>query len=164
MIKKITLTKDRFARLSDREPFLLPDRLEIDFDSIGYDLTNTFITLKNGEKSGHFKVSRPFIIPNEFLYAGNLYIGLDAYLDGVIVKHWDTLPIRIVETTESVYCFDFIGDIEKRLAILEATSVTKREFNELKEHINKAIESHNELADTVSEIKETYVAESENLL
>ena len=164
MIKTIELTKDRFARLSDREPFLMPDKLELDFNSIGYDLTNAFINLKNGEISERYKVERPFIVPEHFLFAGNLYVSIDAYLEGTLVKHWDVMPIKIIETTGEVYCFEFLSDIEKRLANIEATIVSKDEFNELKAHINTAIESHNELAETVSEIKETYVAESENLI
>lgn len=113
MRKTIELTK--YARLVEHEPFLLPDLLEIDFQSCGYDLSNAFITLKNGEIKEKYKLSRPFIIPDRFLFVGELQISIDAYSKDSLIKHWDCLPIHIRETEEGMQCFDFLGKIETQI-------------------------------------------------
>ena len=117
MRKTIELTK--YARLIEREPFLLPDTLEIDFISCGYDLSNAFITLKNGENKNKYKLSRPFIIPDKFLYSGDLYISIDTYSKGKLIKHWDCLPILIRETETGMQCFDFLFEIFDKMKEME---------------------------------------------
>lgn len=163
MIKQITLTKNSLARLSDKEPFLMPDFLELEFKSIGYDLTNAFIVLKNGEKQGKFRLEKVFRIPDEFLFAGVLNMSIYAYINGELLKQWNVLPIKFIETENKVECFEFLSELEKQLNELKTTYTKKEEHDLIVKKLNEVIIKQNEIAETVSEIKETYVAESDNL-
>lgn len=159
MKKIITLTKNRLARLSDKESFLMPDNLVFEFQSIGYDLTHAYITLKNGDKKVRLPLSKELTVPNDLLFAGLLYGSIHAYLDGILLKEWDILPIRIFESKEDVYCVDFLLEIENRLAKLEDEFVSLEKHNDVVEKVNEVIEKQNEIADTVSEIKETFASD-----
>ena len=61
MEKTIKLLENH-ARLDDYEPFLMPDKLIVNFEHKGYDLSNAFITLRNGEKIEKFKFLNHFEI------------------------------------------------------------------------------------------------------
>lgn len=114
MKKIIELTK--YARLTDGEPCLIPDTLELDFNSCGYSLSRAKITLRNGEVKEQYNLTRPFEIPPQFLIAGELYITIDSYSkNGELVKHWDCLPIIIKETESGMQCFDFLYALEKKI-------------------------------------------------
>ena len=117
MLKTIKLTQN--GRLIDNKPFVLPDTLSFDFDSVGYDLTEAVITLKNGERTGKFKLTRPFHVPTEFLFDGYLNIAVDSFYKGKPVKSWKILPIRIKEVETEIECFDVITALEKKCADLE---------------------------------------------
>lgn len=164
MIKTIELTREKFARLLEKEPFLLPDILKLDFQSIGYDLTQAFITLKNGEVKEKFLLEKPFTVPEKFLFAGMLNISIDTYHKGMLVKHWDCLPIKVVETEEEMHCFEYVAELEKEIKDLKENTVSKVEYEKLVNKINEIIDKQNEIAETVSEIKENYVAEAKNIL
>ena len=154
MIKTIELTKSNVARLGDTEPFLLPDKLIFEFKSIGYDISNAFISMQNGEKKVQYKLTNPFYLPPEVLFAGNLNIAIHCYKDGEKIKSWYCLPIKIIETKHGVFAFDVLHEIEKRIQLLEENSATKEQYNLLANAHNELVKNHNELTETVSEIKE----------
>lgn len=142
MEKLIYITKDNVARLSNTEPFLMPDNLILSFKSNGYDLRNAFISLKNGEKKGQFKLSNPFVIEQDFLFAGQLDIDIRLYNDeGEIAKKWSVVPIKIKETEFGITGFDLLADLERR-------------YEQFIEAFNALAESHNDLADTVRDLQE----------
>lgn len=151
MIKKIKLDGS-YVRLLDKEPFLLPGELILEFQHIGYDLSNAFITLKNGEKIEKFTFEKPFKVPKEFLYAGDLYVKVEMYLGDTKAKDWNCLPIRLVETETGLTGFDLLASLEKKVS----ESVPKKDFDTLIEKVNEIIKKQNEIADTVSAIKENY--------
>ena len=164
MIKQITLTKNSLARLEDKEPFLMPDFLELEFKSIGYDLTNAFIVLKNGEKQGKFRLEKVFRIPDEFLFAGVLNMSIYAYINGELLKQWNVLPIKFIETENDVQGFDYFGEIERQISEIKNDYIGKEEHKRVIEKINEVVDNQNKLIETVSEIKENYVAEAKNIL
>ena len=129
MIKIIELSK--YARVVDHSPFLLPDTLEFDFESCGYDMSNAFITLKNGNIQETYKLTRPFEVPSKFLFAGELYISIDAYIKGNLIKHWDCLPLLIKETEVGMQCFDFLFEIEKKMLANEKRIETLEKAHEI---------------------------------
>ena len=142
MEKLIYITKDNVARLSNTEPFLMPDNLILSFKSNGYDLRNAFISLKNGEKKGQFKLSNPFVIEQDFLFAGQLDIDIRLYNDeGEIAKKWSVVPIKIKETEFGITGFDLLADLERR-------------YEQFIEAFNALAESHNDLTDTVRDLQE----------
>lgn len=103
------------AWLADSEPFLLPDILQLDFNNIGYDLTQSFITFKNGEASEHVKITRPLTVPDSVLFAGKLEMQIDVWHNGEIIKTFYIPPLEIVETDKGVMVFDILAEYEKRL-------------------------------------------------
>ena len=126
MLKIIQLDR-KGARLVNREPFLLPDNLQFDFDNIGYDLISAFITLKNGEKTEHCKLTRPFTVPDSVLFAGRLSVQIDIYSNGNIVKSFFLPPLEIVETDKGVEVFDILNEYEKKLQDQEQRIVALEE-------------------------------------
>lgn len=114
MIKVIELDR-KGARLVNREPFLLPDCLQFDFDNIGYDLSNAFITFKNGEKKEHIKIVKPLTVPDSVLFEGKLEMQVDIWNDGKSIKSFYLPPLQIVETDKGMQCLDILAEYEKRL-------------------------------------------------
>ena len=154
MKKTIELNRDGIGRLAKHEPFLLPDGLEIIFKSCGYDLTNAFVSLRNGTVKDIYKLTTPFKVDEKFLFGGNLNISVKAYSGDICVKTWSILPIKLVEADYEIQAFDYLGDIEERLEKLEKDYVPYSKYLEVVEKLNNVIQNHNELAETVSEIKE----------
>lgn len=133
MIKTFELTKSNLARLVNNEPFLLPDKeLVFDFEHSGYNLLSAFIILKNGEINDKYKLTKPFIVPEKFLFAGILNVQIDMYLNGEKVKTWTCSPIKIKETND--------GNFE--LIDLLADTVSRKEFEELKASVDKLVAQH----------------------
>lgn len=155
MLKKI-LFNSKCSRLENTEPFILPDTLSFDIENPCYDLSQSFITLRNGEVQDTFKFTRPFIVPDNFLFAGRLEAKITAYHNGEIVKSWALFPIKIIEADGNIIAFDEINALNKEIIELKENVATKLNIAELTEKINELIEKQNALADTVSELKENY--------
>ena len=47
-----------------------------------YDLTNAFISIRNGVVKGQYKLKNPFRIDDKFLFSGNLNVGITTYMNG----------------------------------------------------------------------------------
>lgn len=141
MIKTIELYTNNLARIKEREPFMLPDTLVLDFETTRYDLSNAFVSLKNNKVEHQQKLISPFYVDEKLLFPGMLDIAIHIYQDGKCVKSWYCLPLEIMETKHGTMAFEKLDKIEKMLDLIN------NKFNELGE-------KHNELADTVSEIKE----------
>lgn len=154
MKKTITLTKSNVARLEDTEPFLMPDKLIFEFNSVGYDLKNAFVSLQNGTVKMLYKLTDYFVVDEKVLFAGVLNVGIHLYRDGKCIKSWYCLPIKIVEVEHKVYGFDVLSEFEKRIKALEDNNITKESHVNLAKSHNELATKHNELAETVSEIKE----------
>ena len=116
MIKVIQLDR-KGARLVNREPFLLPDDLQFDFDNtVGYDLTSAFVTFKNGEKSEHLKVERPIVVPDSVLFDGRLDVQIDLWHDGKCYKSFYLPPLQIVNTNCGIEIIDILNEYQKEMA------------------------------------------------
>lgn len=118
-MKKQLKVEKNILRLSNREPFLVPDDLSFVIENTAYDLSNAFITLQNGDKKAHFKVSREFAIPADLLFAGILNFQIDIYYKGERIKRLVGAPLQIVETNDRIEIFDILTNIEERLSELE---------------------------------------------
>lgn len=120
MTKTIEL-KGGIARLKDNSAVLLPDELELQFKSVGYDLTHAFITLKNSETMAKFRLTSPFTVPDGFLHAGKLCGHIDAYIgeETTPYKSWDLMPIKVVETEDGeIEIYDQLDRIEQAISII----------------------------------------------
>ena len=124
MIKILKINKEQLIRFGDSEPFILVENegLFFDFDTF-YNLSNAIMTVKNNAIVSKLKVKPNLEIPKDLLFAGRLEICLDLFLDGQIVKHWDCLPIKIIEHEGKLKCFEEfreeINALEKRVKALE---------------------------------------------
>jgi hypothetical protein len=115
MEKIIELNKQGVGRLVDYESFLLPDEITLKFVAKGYDLSNAFIHLQNGENKGVFKLVSPFKIPSEYLLAGYLNMRVESYIGEIVAKRWDVLPIKIIEIPSGYEIRDYLGELESKI-------------------------------------------------
>jgi hypothetical protein len=144
MVKKIIeLKADGLGLLVDNEPFLIPDDLCLNFISKSYDLTNAFISLKNGKEEGQYKLKKEFNVPEQFLIGGKLEITVRIYHGSSFVKTWAIIPIKMVETEFGIHAFDFLEELDQR-------------YQQVCKKLNEVIEKHNALEEHVSELKENY--------
>lgn len=115
----IELTKTGIGRLANREPFLLPDELEFSFIGNGYNLENAFITLFNGDESIHAKLTNPFKVDKKVLFGGLLNGQIKSYVGETLVKTWNILPLKLVETEKGTEIKDYLKTLENRVSDLE---------------------------------------------
>lgn len=160
MIQEINLTSRTTARLSEGEPFLVGvnDTLELEFISTYYLLLDLVISLKNGNKQGKYRVKdRKFTVPEEFLFAGKLEIGIDLITRGDVAKRWTVVPVILKEAESGVKSIDEITVLQDKVRFLkdQLNGITAK-YNTLAENFNALAKAHNELAETVSAIKENY--------
>ena len=131
MVKIIELTRSGVGRLAEREPFLLPDELELEFTTNGYNLSNAFITLHNGDKTIYKKLTNPFKVDNTLLFGGVLSGKIKAYIGKVVVKSWDILPLVLTETESDTQVKDYIKILEDRVVDLEKDVATLKKQHEI---------------------------------
>lgn len=160
MKQEINLTSCTTARLSEGEPFLVGvnDGLELEFTSTYYLLLDLVISFKNGNKQGKYRVyDRKFTVPEEFLFAGKLEIGIDLITRGDVAKRWTVVPVILKEAEESIKGIDEITILQDEVKFLkdQLNGITAK-YNVLAENFNALAKAHNELAETVSAIKENY--------
>ena len=80
---------------------------------------NTKITLKNGNEEKSFSFKKEFVVPEELLFAGRLYVKVEKLMWDKVVKRWELAPIKIIETNYGFEFLDVIADLEKRLQAVE---------------------------------------------
>lgn len=119
MIKIVELTKQGIGRLANSEPFLMPDKLDLQFLCEGYNLENAFITLINGTVIDKVKLTNPFTVPEALLFGGKLSMIIKAYEGKIPVKTWTVMPLTIVETETGKEVQDYVYTLEKRIEELE---------------------------------------------
>lgn len=119
MIKKLKLDKSQTIRLGN-EPFLvgLNETLTFQIESV-YNLNEAYISLQNGEIKGSYKLTKDFIIPKEFLIAGQLNGYISQRINGNEVKRWFLSPLTIKEVDDKIEMFELLADLEKRVTALE---------------------------------------------
>lgn len=154
MIKTIELGRNNLARIKEQEPFLLPDKLILSFATSKYDLSNAFVSFQNGKIKEQQKLTNNLIVDESLLFEGMLNIAVHLYHEGKCVKSWYCLPLEIKETKHGTMAFDKLNEIEKKLDYIMSNFVAKEQFFELRDFCNTLGNKHNEVVETVSEIKE----------
>lgn len=157
MLKKIKLNKEHIARLDNVEPFIVlkNEKLFLEIETF-YDITNATITLKNGDLSKAYKLSKVFEVPNEFLFAGKLCATIDSYLDGKSIKRWSLLPIKVIEHETQIECFEQLDLIETKVDNILKFNERFANYSELVKNVEDLSEKHNKLVETVMSIQENY--------
>ena len=131
MLKKIELNKNGIGRLVEHEPFLLPAEIELDFIAKGYDLSDAFVWLQNGNNNGVLRLSGTLKIPNEYLHAGYLNMRVEMYLKGEMAKRWEVLPIKLLEVPNGFEVKDYLGEIEENLVQLQEEVLKLKKQHEI---------------------------------
>jgi hypothetical protein len=110
MKKILTLTASTYVRSG--ESLLLPDKLEIAFESPTYRLGTLLLNVENDEQSKQYKLSdnSPVDITAFAQKAGEVRISVALVIRGETVKKWSVEPI-IVREVEQTY--ELVPEIEQ---------------------------------------------------
>ena len=113
----LNLTQQRVLRALD-EPVILPDTLTVRISSGYYQIDTLLISVKNGEKSGKFKVHKDdkLIDLKEFLFAGKIEMTVAMLVAGEPVKKWSVEPIIIKDTGINAEAIPEIEELKAELA------------------------------------------------
>lgn len=109
---KITLNAGSCAMLDAFEPIILPNEVEIEFNSSHYKLNTLAITAKNGDIKEKFVLDKaPYKIAlKEVLRAGRVELEISNVIAGEIVKSWRVPDIILKEINHQ---FEVIPEIEE---------------------------------------------------
>ena len=110
MKKILTLTASTYVRAG--EALLLPDKLEIAFESPTYRLGTLLVKVENDEQGKQYKLSdnTPVDITAFAQKAGEVRISVALVIRGETVKKWSVEPI-IVREVEQTY--ELVPEIEQ---------------------------------------------------
>lgn len=113
----LNLTQQRVLRVLD-EPVILPDTLTVRISSGCYQIDTLLISVKNGEKTGKFKVHKDdkFIDLKEFLFAGKIEMTVAMLVAGESVKKWSVEPIIIKDAGIETEAVPEIEELKAELA------------------------------------------------
>ena len=113
----LNLTQQRVLRVLD-EPVILPDTLTVRISSGCYHIDTLIISVKNGEKTGKFKVHKDdkLIDLKEFLFAGKIEMTGAMIVAGEPVKKWSVEPIIIKDTGINAEAVPEIEELKAELA------------------------------------------------
>ncbi len=152
--RTLILTKSG-ARLSSEAPLLFgkDDNVILNVDTF-YNLSESTITLKNGDKTFTARFHAPFIVPEKVLFSGWLAITVTMFLSGEKVKSWQLLPIKLVESDGAVCPVEPLKSFDERLQAIEANKANSADFAALKAQVIELTEKHNKLTEIVSLLKE----------
>ncbi len=127
---KIELKCSNKIQILDTYKLNTGDSAKIHFNT-AYDLTDGEIRLKNGSLKKSFAFSKDFLIPDEFLFDGRLYVKVEMKMAGKTVKHWDFAPIRIIETEGGYEFQDEISELQSKVADLEKRMIVQEEKHKI---------------------------------
>ena len=110
MIKTLTLTSATYVRSG--EAFILPDKLEIAFESPTYRLGTLLVKVENEEQGKQYKLTdnTPIDITAFAQKAGEVRISVALLIRGETAKKWTVEPI-IVREVEQTY--ELVPEIEQ---------------------------------------------------
>ena len=123
---KIELKCSNKVQILDTYKVSTGDAVRIHFNT-AYDMTDGEIRLKNGTLKKFFAFSKDFLIPDEFLFDGRLYVRVEMKMAGRTVKHWDFAPIRIMETEGGYEFQDEISELQAEVEDLKRRMVVQED-------------------------------------
>ena len=113
----LNLTQQRVLRVLN-EPVILPDTLTVRISSGCYQIDTLLISVKNGEKTGKFKLHKDdkLIDLKEFLFAGKIEMTVAMLVAGEPVKKWSVEPIIIKDAGIETEAVPEIEELKAELA------------------------------------------------
>lgn len=151
---KIKLTANKRVRLDCKEPFFVPEKLSLKFES-EYRLEKLSIEVKANDITKNYIICDKKLDLTEFTQKPCIIeISIALIVDGKAVKHWEIEPITVEEVNHEFVLKNYI---ESLVTPLQAELLTlKQGYEDLIGYYNTLGANHNELALTVKEIKENY--------
>lgn len=154
MIKILRLNKSAVGFDNTPVIFGKDDELTIEILS-EYDLSNAVMTLRNGKTTKIQKIEDSKVtVPQEIMFSGWLSIAVEMFLGGEIVKKWQNLPLKIVESTPEVVAEEILQVYEYEIKALKANKADLTDLEELKTMLYDLADKHNKLTEIVKLIKE----------
>lgn len=159
MERQIKLQKETITTAQKPIIFGKDDTLTLNFLS-DYDLSDALISISNGNKQKSYKLESVKIdVPQEFMFSGWLRIGIIKFLDGEIVKKWQIIPIKLIESNPEVMPEETIQAHDEEIKALKDDKADKAETLAMLEaltiRLNDLAEKHNKLTEIVKLIKES---------
>lgn len=146
----VELSYGHIVRLGINEPFIVPEKLEIEFKSI-YDLPKLLIVAKQNQTIVKKVVYDAKVDLSELTaQAGVIEISITLINNGSVVKEWEIEPLVVKEIYGTFRLYEYYK------SLIESIESNKSNIDTLLDKTNEYIEKHNELAMTVAEIKENY--------
>lgn len=155
MVRQLNLTKTT-AEFTDNSALILgkDDSLTLEIIS-EYNLSEAVITFCNGKVQKTVKlIGNKTEVPQEILFSGWLSIGVLMYLDGEIVKKWQILPLKLIESAPEVVPEEIIQSHDEEIKALKADKAELSTLKILEARLNDLAEKHNKLTEIVKLIKE----------
>lgn len=155
MVRQLNLTKAT-AEFTDNSALIFgkDDGLTLEIIS-EYNLSEAVITFCNGKVQKTVKlIGNNVTVPQEILFSGWLSIGVLMYLDGEIVKKWQILPLKLIESTPEVVPEEIIQAHDEEIKVLKADKAELSTLKALEARLNDLAEKHNKLTEIVKLIKE----------
>lgn len=155
MVRQLNLTKAT-AEFTDNSALIFgkDDGLTLEIIS-EYNLSEAVITFCNGKVQKTVKlIGNNVTVPQEILFSGWLSIGVLMYLDGEIVKKWQILPLKLIESTPEVVPEEIIQAHDEEIKALKTDKAELSALKALEARLNDLAEKHNKLTEIVKLIKE----------
>ena len=155
---KVKLNNAHIVRLGISEPFIVPENLVLEFESV-YSLDKLCVEVRQNDKKEKFITYKKVVDISDFTkQAGNIEIFVSLICNGEVVKSWELEPIVVKEVDGDFKILDFYENLlnEHIFPLKENFDNIKCDLLIVKDKTNEYIEKHNELAKTVSAIKENY--------
>ena len=118
-MRKLVLTEKTIIRYEDKEPVIVTDdKLELKIVS-KYDLSHAVVSLKNGNQTAMMTYSKTITVPRELLFTGALYVVVELFADGKVIKKWQVEPLLIREHEAGFELASWCEDLTERVSALE---------------------------------------------
>ena len=154
----VKLNNSRIVRLGNTEPFIVPENLILEFES-AYRLDKLSIVAKQNDKTLKFVSYDKKVDLSEFTkQAGVIEICVSLICNGKVAKVWELEPLIVLEIDGEFQIMEYYNNLEESQIkpLATALDAIKSDLSMVKEKTNEFILKHNELAQTVRDIKENY--------
>jgi hypothetical protein len=151
---KVKLTANKNVGLNLKEPFFVPEKLSLKFES-EYKLDKLAIEVKANEVTKNYIITDKKLDLTEFTQSPCIIeISIALIVKGKAVKSWEIEPILVEEVNHELVLKDYITSLTTPLQA--EISTLKEQYQTLLNSYNELAQKHNKLALTVKAIKENY--------
>ena len=155
---KTQLNYSRIVRLGNTEPFIVPENLILEFES-AYRLDKLLVVAKQNDKTVKIVTYDKKVDLSELTkQAGTIEVSISLICNGKVAKVWELEPLIVLEIDGNFQVMEYYKNLEETQIKPLATALASLQdnFTTVRDKTNEFIVKHNELAETVSAMKENY--------